>query len=194
MGSLMPSGAWVRCSRVAVFISVLMVAVSYLVLNPGCLPSGQRDELRKSFLRLAASVACFRHFCNLDLLQHFFDALIHLAQGLANRAALGLVALAAHRDAGSDEQWPINGPYHFIGGNLVCGPSQGIASIDPVLGVQQTGLGEPLQNLGQNLRRNPIRLRYVLGTASSVMRMLSQMLHSHQPVVGLLRSEERRVG
>jgi hypothetical protein len=29
----------VRCSRVAVFISVLMVAVSYLVLNPGCLPS-----------------------------------------------------------------------------------------------------------------------------------------------------------
>src|ERR1700751_999490 len=184
MGSLMPSGAWVRCSWVAVLISVLMVAFSYLVLKSwGRCRSGQRDQFCESFLRITAgSFAYFRHFRDLDLLQHFLNALVHLAQGLTNGAALGLVALTANRDAGGDEQRPVDGSYHFIRGNLICGPRQGIAPIDPVLGVQQPGLGKPLQNLGQNFGRNPVRFRYVLGAASSVLCMLGQMLHGHQPV------------
>ena len=35
-----------------------------------------------------------RHVCNLDAPQHNFDALIHLAQGLADRALIALPTLA----------------------------------------------------------------------------------------------------
>src|SRR5579864_5800868 len=105
MGSLMPSGAGVRCSWVAVFKSILML-LSPTSFSKNLVSqmsrSAQRDQLRQRLLRLRCGLA-LGHVCNLDVLQHFLDALIHLAQRLADRAALGLIALAAHRDARRDK-------------------------------------------------------------------------------------------
>src|ERR1700693_365782 len=116
MGSLMPWGAGVRCSWVAVFKSVLMIASPTLLSNPG---SGQCDQLGKGLFLLATGpVAGFRHFCNLDLLQHVLDALVHLAQRLADCAALGLVALAAHCDGRRNKERSINGADRLIRGNI----------------------------------------------------------------------------
>src|SRR6266404_2053904 len=152
MGSLMPSGAGVRCSWVAVFNSVLMIALSCLAFsNPGSFESGsaQIDQLGQTLPGLAVRcVAVFRHLCNLDAFQHFLDALVYLAQGLADRAALGLVAFSAYGDACGDEQGAVDRPDYLVRRNLARIPGQLVTTIHSSLRVQQSGPGQPLQDLG----------------------------------------------
>src|SRR2546429_1229557 len=124
MGNLMPSGAAVRCSWVAVFRSVLIVA-SLLpsCVNPG---SAQRYQLGDRLLRLGRIIT-FCHLRNLDALEHVLNALVHLAQRLADRAALGLITFAAYRNASRDEQRPIDGSNHFVSRDLARRARQRIA-------------------------------------------------------------------
>src|SRR5690348_6836952 len=50
---------------------------------------------------------------------------------------------------------------------------------------QQSRLRQLLQNLGQQLRRDTVRIGNVLRAQGRCLRMLSQILQSHQPVIGL---------
>src|SRR5215472_37931 len=106
MGSFTPSGAWVRCSWVNIFTSVLIIASPAFSLVR-IRASRERDQLRQNFLA-TFFVGVLRHLCDLDAPQNLLDALIHLAQRLANRATLSLIALPAHRDARGDEQRAID--------------------------------------------------------------------------------------
>src|ERR1700730_14534763 len=66
--------------------------------------SGDRDQISRFSWSLGpAFFHFFPHMRNLDAPQDCFDALVHLAQGLANIAPIGLVALSANGDAGGDK-------------------------------------------------------------------------------------------
>src|SRR5712692_3174203 len=103
----------------AVFTSVLMIAVLLTRLLARCwrypiryrYPSNNRYQIRR-FLDLNG-FRLFSHVRDFDSLQHLLDAFIHLAQGLASRAAIGLIALATHRNAGRIEQRAVYGLDHF---------------------------------------------------------------------------------
>ena len=68
------------------------------------------------------------------------------------------------------------------------GPRQRVAAVGAGVGDQQPGARQRLQNLGQQRRRNVVRLRDVLGalrggTLRARARLLGQVLERHQPVI-----------
>src|ERR1700675_1979711 len=79
--------------------SIILLDVS-LILSE----SGDRDQISRFSWSLGARIfRFFPHMRNLDAPQHCFYALVHLAQRLANIAAIGLVALSANGDTGGNE-------------------------------------------------------------------------------------------
>src|SRR5271166_1600746 len=110
MGSLIPFEE-VCCplpscllAGVAVFTSALMITFSLKVLR-------NRYQFRRLLVFLFGYVENFRLFFHLrdfDVFQNLFDALIHLAQRLADGAAIALIAFAPYRDARSNEQRAVN--------------------------------------------------------------------------------------
>src|SRR6266550_8090536 len=143
--------SWV--AGVAVFTSVLMIAFLLTRLLARCsrypvryrYPSTNRYQIRR-FLDLN-HLRLFSHVRDLDPLQHLLDAFIYLAQRLANRAAISLIAFAADCNARGNEQRPINRLDHFERRNRIRVPRQRISAVDAVLRPQQTRFREPLQNL-----------------------------------------------
>src|ERR1700756_4513633 len=127
MGKVTPSGAAVRCSCVTGFKSVVLMMASPTAMRAGL---QQCDQVSQALFRLAVHrLWGFFHFCNLDAPKNLFDALVYLPQRLTNGAALALAALAPHRDAGRNEQRTIDGANHFVSGNLVRAPRQGVTAI-----------------------------------------------------------------
>ena len=51
--------------------------------------------------------------------------------------------------------------------------SQRVTAVGPVLRMQQPGLDQPLQNLGQRLLGNAVGVRYILGAAGARARACS---------------------
>src|ERR1700733_14185790 len=103
MGSLMPFGAmWSSLPFVlwvAVFTLVLMIPFLLQVPSKLLRKRHQIRWLSRFGLFDFDRLRLFIHLRDFDVLEHLLDALIHLAQRLANRAAVALIALAAHGDA-----------------------------------------------------------------------------------------------
>src|SRR5580700_8276028 len=127
--------------------------------------SGDRNQFRRFRLLGGSFFRFFAHVRNLDAFQHGFNALIHLAQRLADVAAVALIALPANRDAGGDEQRAIDGLNHFKSGNRVGRASQRVSAVGAVLRLQQASFSQALQNLRQSLGRNAVGVGDILGAA-----------------------------
>src|SRR5579863_1815669 len=130
----------------------------------------------------------FPHVRNLDALQYRFYTVVHFAQRFADVATIALTALAANGYAGRYKERAINGLNYLEGRNRVRRSPQPVTAVGAMLGLQQPGLGQSLQNLGQSFVRYAERVGNVLraGTASSLVRVVGQMLHGHQRIIGLL--------
>src|SRR6266404_1744790 len=116
----------------AVFTSVLMIAVLLSLLparrRP---PSNNRYQFRR--LLDLNRFRLFSHMRYFDSLQYLLDAFIHLAQRLANCAAIGLVALTSHRNARRNEQRPINRLDHFKRRDRIRVARKSVAAVNAVL-------------------------------------------------------------
>src|SRR5947209_17685319 len=123
MGSFTPFPllAWVWVSGWGIFTSVLIlrllpVCVSLIFRSTcGRFDSGltYRDQLSGLGRSCSHLFGLFAHVRNLYALQNRFDAFIHLAQRLANVAAVTLIALPADGHARGDKQRAVNGLNHF---------------------------------------------------------------------------------
>ena len=162
-------GLWVSRRAWGIFTSVLIDCLSCFAeicwmkfFFDGSADGHQIGRLRSvtsGFFRL------FAHVRNLDPLQYRLDALVHLAQRFANVAAVALVAFAAHRDAGGDEQRTVDRLNDLEGRNRVRRARQRIAAVGAVLRLQQSSLGQTLQDLGQGLWRDAVGVSDVLRAA-----------------------------
>ena len=68
---------------------------------------------------------------------------------------------------------------------------QRVTTLDAVLRVQQARLRQALQDFSQSLRRNPVSFGDIL-RAETLRTVLRQVLHGHQPVIGLLCELQHR--
>src|SRR5579863_8028144 len=192
MGSFTPWGAacLVAGSCWGTFTSVLIIAFSYpvryLTVCLGLL--NNRHQFGGFDSRASNRFWFFPHMRNLDPLQHRFDALIYFAQRFADVAPVALAALSANSDTRSNKQRTVDSLNHFESGNSVGRARQPVASIGTVLRMQQASFRQSLQNLRQGLGRDAERIRNILraGAASSLIRVVGQVLHGHQRVVRLL--------
>ena len=76
---------------------------------------------------------------------------------------------------------PIDGVNDFESRNLACLPGQCIAAVHPRMGPKQTGFGQPLQNLGQQLGRNSIGVGDILGAQAGVSGCSARYLSAINP-------------
>ena len=125
-----------------------------------------------------------RQILNADALQHSGNGVVHPRQRLLDGAARGQIAALRALGAGGNEKRPVDGQNHLVGRNLARISGQRIAAVHAGMRAQQPGFGQLLQNLGQQLRRNPVGVGHILGAQRSRLRVLGQVLERHQPVIG----------
>src|SRR5277367_176809 len=80
----------------------------------------------------------FPHMRNLDALEHRLDAVIHLAQRLADVAPIALATLPANGDTRRDKQRTVDGLDHFESRNRMRRPRQPVPTVGAVLRMQQS--------------------------------------------------------
>src|SRR5579862_3383408 len=186
--------AAVRCSCVPtslcpfvpwgiVFTSVLIIA-----LLRTCLSNGYKFGCGLSFLAaslVAAGLGLVFHLQDSDAAKQLFDSMADPPQRFPDIAAVALIAFAAHRHARSDEKWTINGPDHLERRNHSRITSQRVTAVRTMLRMEQAGLNQALQNLGQRFLGYAVGIRDIFGAAGSLLGMLGQVLHGHQTVIRL---------
>src|SRR5260370_15308148 len=121
---------------------------------------------------------------NVDAPERRFDAVIYVAQRLANIAPIALTALPANGDARRNEKRPVNGLNHLKGRNGMRRARQPVAAIRTVLRMQQTSFGQPLQNLCPCFGRNAKRIGNVFcaGAPGPPVRPVGHPPPAHPPL------------
>src|SRR6266700_575699 len=120
-----------------------------------------------------------------DALQHAGNGFVHACQWLFDGAARGEVAPMGPFCARGNEQRPVDGVNHLESRYLPRVTRQCIPAIHTGMRAQQPRLGQPLQNLGQQLRRDAVRVGDVLGTLRRRLRVFGQIFQGHESVVRL---------
>ena len=121
-----------------------------------------------------------------DALQNSGNGLVDARQRFLDGAAGGELAGLCAFCTGGDEQRPVDGMDDLEGRDLARVACQSITAVHPGVGAQKPHFGEPLQDLGQQLRGNPIGVGHVLGAVRRGLWVLGKILESHQPIIRFL--------
>jgi len=88
---------------------------------------------------------------------------VHLAQGFADGALDGELALLMIRKAGVEDDGAIDGADDLEGGDAGGGAGQAVAAVGALLGGQEALAGELLEDLGEDGHGNAVELGHLLG-------------------------------
>ncbi len=120
-----------------------------------------------------------------DAAEQVLDAVVDLAQWFFDGAMAGEVAGSVNGDATGDEERAVDGADDLKGGDLRGRTGERVAAVGAGVGDEQAGLGQGLENLGEQGRRDVVGLGDVLGALArrcgSVL--LGEVLERHEPVI-----------
>src|SRR5688572_13377862 len=117
--------------------------------------------------------------------EHLADRRLELVDRAAKVASLDLSAVAALETA-DDVDRALEGPDHLAHRDLRRTARERIAALRPVLALDQSLLGEPLEDLGHQLRGDGELLGDSLGVDRADVVVNGDIMNRHQPVISAL--------
>src|SRR5437867_4445655 len=93
-------------------------------------------------------------------------------------------------EAAHDADRPLECPHHLTDRDVAGAPGQDVSALGAVLADDEPPLREPLEDLGEQLGRDPELLRDPLGADGPEVVVRGDVVDRHQPVVGALGKAE----